>query len=69
MLSPGNPRACHIHQHQRRMQCRTDRLLQHPSAKRGARRRTARVLGLRWALMRSTIRCGFPAATQLPTTP
>lgn len=30
MLSPGNPCACHIHQHQQRMHCRTDRLLQHP---------------------------------------
>lgn len=55
MLSPGNPRACHIHQHQQRMRCRTHRLLQHPSAKRGARRHTARVLRLGWGLMRSPI--------------
>lgn len=54
------------HRHQPRTQCRTHRLLQHPSAKRGARRRTARVLGLRWVLMRSPIPCGFPAAPQPP---
>lgn len=55
MLSPGNPRACHIHQHQQRMQCRTARLLQHPSAKRGARCRKPRVLRLCWVLTRSPV--------------
>lgn len=34
MLSPGNPRSCHIHQHPHRMQRGADRLLQHPSANR-----------------------------------
>lgn len=55
MLSPGNPCACHIHQQQQQIHCRTDRLLQHPSAKRGACGCAVEVPGLCWVLMRSPI--------------